>query len=242
MTTVLFWDIDGTLLNTGGASSMALTHAYRDVIGLDVDLSQIQMAGSIDSIITADILRSHNITPTPDKMQHVIKRYGEYLPDTLPRCPGSILPGVQAILDDLHPRHNVFSLLLTGNTQIGAETKLSYYGLDNYFRASSSAPLNGGFADGMPTRVAVAQQALSQAHQLTGTEELKTFVIGDTPYDIHCGKAIGAKVIAIASGSYSQTELEQHEPWWTFTSFPDPSQFWQQLEAAPLSTATMGNG
>ncbi|MGK7895011.1 MAG: HAD family hydrolase [Xenococcus sp. (in: cyanobacteria)] len=223
MTTVLFWDIDGTLLTTGRAGIFALEDAASEVIGTPVDLSNLKTAGMTDREIATEILLLYQVAPEPLKVQRLLQLYGKYLPASLPRKQGAVLKGVREILDCLQQRTDTISLLLTGNIEAGAKAKLSYYGLHSYFT-------DGSFADDAEDRNAIAHQALAIARCKVGqVPPEKTYVIGDTPRDISCGKSIQARVVAVASGSYSVEELETHQPWWTVSSLPEAGVFLQKI-------------
>ncbi|MDJ0554093.1 MAG: HAD hydrolase-like protein [Microcoleaceae cyanobacterium MO_207.B10] len=226
MTTILFWDIDGTLLTTGRAGIFALEDAARDITGKKIDLSQLNTAGATDRLLAAQILELGGMTPDDEKIDKLLQIYGEYLPQNLTRKQGKILERVKEILSHLHPhRNDVISLLLTGNTSVGAKAKLTHYGLDNYFNFT-----HGGFSDKLADRKAIARQALTIAQELVGEINLeKVYVIGDTPKDINCCQAIGAKSIAVATGSYKLEELQQHNPWWAIPSLPTPDVFTNKI-------------
>ena len=231
MTTVLFWDIDGTLLTTGRAGIFALEDAASEVIGTKVELSDLKTAGLTDREIAATILKLYDGTPEPAKVERLLQLYGEYLPASLPRKQGCVLKGVRQILDRLQRRTDVVSMLLTGNIEAGAKAKLSYYGLDSYFSC-------GAFSDQAEDRIAIARQARAIAEETVsasfassagGMTPPRFYLIGDTPHDIRCGQAIGARVIAVASGSYDLQELERHQPWWTVPCLPETTVFFQKI-------------
>lgn len=228
MTTVLFWDIDGTLLTTGRAGIFALQDAASEIVQTQIDLSDLETAGLTDWEIATKILTAHNFLPDTLTVQRLLQRYGEYLPASLPRRQGAVLRGVREILDHLQRRTDVVSMLLTGNIQAGAQAKLAHYGLDGYFT-------QGAFADQAVDRPTIARQALSMAQATLGdVNPDKLYVIGDTPHDIHCGQVIGARVVAVASGSYSVKQLQEHRPWWVLESLPEPAMF---LSKIGLNTA-----
>jgi phosphoglycolate phosphatase-like HAD superfamily hydrolase len=235
MATILFWDIDGTLLTTARAGIFALEDAASEVIGARVELGDLPTAGLTDSQIAVDILRRYGVEPEPTKVKRLLQLYGEKLPLSLHRRQGAVMQGVREILDLLHPRKDVLSLLLTGNIETGAWAKLAHYGLTDYF-------VGGAFSDGARDRVAIAREALAAAEIMVkgtamsaGAQALspdRLFVIGDTPHDIHCGKAINARVVAIASGCYDLAALEQHNPWWALPSLPEPAIFLEKIGLA----------
>jgi phosphoglycolate phosphatase-like HAD superfamily hydrolase len=119
----------------------------------------------------------------------------------------------------------VLSFLLTGNTAAGAEAKLRHYGLAGYFEG-------GAFCLDGEDRPSIARRALSVAAERVGPDidPAATFVIGDTPFDVSCGDAIGARTVAVASGAYTLEELETHDPWLALERLPEPARFIELLE------------
>ncbi len=220
MTAVLFWDIDGTLLTTARAGIFAWQDAAQEVIGRSVDLGSMPTAGMTDVEIAVEILRAHQVEAAPPRTRELVHRYEDLLPDRLGWRSGHVLPGVREILEALRKRPDVLSLLLTGNTRRGAQAKLRHYGLDAYFEG-------GAFADDAPDRLAIARRALAlAAERLDGDLRLdRTYVIGDTPADIHCGQAVGARTVAVASGTYGTAELARHHPWCVLERLPSPELF-----------------
>lgn len=220
MTYVLCWDIDGTLLTTGRAGIFAWEEAVLKVLGVSCDLHALPTAGLTDLEVAKKLLVTYSQATEPDLIIKLVRAYEHSLPSCLPRKVGHVLPGVREVLEYFKSRTRVTSMLLTGNTRSGAEAKLMYYGLNDYFKY-------GAFADDSVDRVSIAFKALSLARQsLEGCVSLeKVYVIGDTPYDIRCGKAIGARTVAVASGSHTFSELEQDGPWLILQQLPDPKQF-----------------
>jgi len=228
MTLVLCWDIDGTLLSTGRAGIFAWEDATHAVIDQAVDFSALDTAGLTDVEIAARILERFGREPTPDAVGALLRRYEALLPDRLHRRAGRVAPGVQAILEHLQGQSGVLSILLTGNTEAGAWAKLRHYGLDGFFQ-------RGAFADGVRDRSAIARRALAVAREVIGREPeaRNTYVIGDTPHDIACARAIGARAIAVATGSYTMPDLARHEPWWLLPALPEPEAFLGRLATRP---------
>jgi len=223
MKTVVFWDIDGTLLTTGRAGVFALEDAASDVVGRPVQLQSMPTAGLTDREIAIAILQNHQVEPHPDKVDRLLELYADYLPASLYRKQGAVLQGVRELLEHLHSREDVLSLLLTGNIRAGAAAKLTHYGLNHFFQ-------DGAFSDRRADRSAIAREGLALAQRLLGAiSPDQIYVVGDTPHDIRCGKAIGAKVVAVASGSYSLADLEEHAPWWAIPTLPEPAIFIQKI-------------
>ena len=116
------------------------------------------------------------------------------------------------------------SLLLTGNTAAGAKAKLEHYGLARYFAG-------GAFCVDGDDRPSIARRALTVAAERVGgpIDPASTFVIGDTPHDVRCGKEIGARTVAVASGTYALDELEREDPWLALAGLPEPAEFAELL-------------
>ncbi|MCP9485412.1 MAG: haloacid dehalogenase-like hydrolase [Gaiellaceae bacterium MAG52_C11] len=213
----LFWDIDGTLLTTARAGVFSLEAALEEVSGVRTSLQGMATAGMTDySIAEAALARVGHATDE-EIVQRFLRIHGEQLAGFLHRREGEVLPGVREILKDLDPRDDVANLLLTGNTEAGAAAKLAHYGLDGFFR------LGGAFSVGPGERAEIARRALPFAN---GAE---AFVIGDTPADIECGNAVGARTIAVATGSYTAAQLAEHEPWLLLERLPGPARFRELL-------------
>ena len=215
MSATLFWDIDGTLLTTARAGIIAFERAASEVCGRDVDLDELPTAGLTDFQVAALVVETAG-APAEDAAA-VLAAYERHLPDCLPLRTGSVLPGVVEILDDLSERPDVTLWLLTGNTRRGAQAKLSHYGLDRYFAT-------GAFCEGAWSREDIARHALT----LGGGEPV--YVIGDTPHDVRCGLAIGARTVAVATGAYSADELEAEKPWLLLERLPARERFSELLE------------
>lgn len=225
MTHVLFWDIDGTLLTTARAGVFALEEAAREVCGTDVDFAELRTAGLTDYEVCALAIRTAGLEDDPETVTAFLRAYERHLPDRLHRRRGAVLPGVEAVLEHLAGRDDVVSLLLTGNTPAGARAKLAHYGLDRYLT-------DGAFCVDGSDRIAIARRALELAAERVGAELRRDRItlIGDTPADIRCGDAIGARTIAIASGAYSREELGALGPWLVLDELPAPERFVSLLE------------
>lgn len=221
--TVLFWDIDGTLLTTGKAGVPAWEAAVREVIGRDFELSSIRVAGLTDFQIAVRTFEMLGVEPHDDTVRTMVRRYEELLPATLPLKRGSVLPNVREILEHLEPRSDVRSYLLTGNTRGGARAKLTHYRLSHFFP-------DGAFAEDAGERATIAARALQLARRAGPVADDSVFVIGDTPHDVHCANAIGARTIAVGTGGYSVEELGEHQPWRVFGELPPVDEFVRLIE------------
>lgn len=212
---VLFWDLDGTLLLTGRAGLYAFAEALEEVTGAAVDLEELSTPGLTDAGVAQLVLEHAGQRADPPSVEAVLRSYERRLPESLPRRQGRVLDGIRDVLEDLENRDDVRSYLLTGNTPAGARAKLRHYELDRFFPEGE-----GAFCIDHGSRVEIARRALPLAD---GAEAV--YVIGDTPADVECGKAIGARTIAVASGWHSPDELAATEPWIVLERIPEPAEF-----------------
>jgi phosphoglycolate phosphatase-like HAD superfamily hydrolase len=223
---LILWDIDGTLIVSHGAGVRAMEKAFAQRFGIRGDLSRIDWAGRTDTWLSGEVLRANGIPATPENCHDYLEAYLEVLPGELRDGPqGQVLPGVLALLEHLHGRGDVVQGLLTGNLRRGAELKLTHYQVWHYFEF-------GAFADDSPRRNDLGPHALRRArdrHAVEFTAD-RTFIIGDTPHDIECGRVIGARTIAVATGRHTVAELAAHAPTAVFKDFADPDAFLRVLD------------
>src|SRR5881227_1731034 len=206
-TRLLLFDIDGTLVNTGGAGVEALKLIVHDRFSAKDHLRDIEIAGKTDRAIIRDILRKYQVKPTEENIAPFAEEYIHRLPLSLSRSRGRVLPGIQSLLERLKPQPNIVLALLTGNLQQGARLKLQHYGLWDFFEF-------GAFADDHHDRNELGAFARERAqtrhgHDFDGAD---VDVIGDTGYDIACGRAFGARTIAVGTGAWGQGKLEAERP------------------------------
>ena len=224
---LLLWDIDGTLLASGGAGMRALERAVTAVFQLPfaADLSDIDWAGRTDRWIAAKIFEKYGIDHTQPNVDAFLDAYISRLPAELAQST-HVLPGILEILTtaDSHPRFA--QGLLTGNLQRGAATKLGHFDLWRFF------PF-GAFADDSPLRNDLGPHALRRASRHSGHDfdPDRVWIIGDTPHDIECGKVIGARTLAVATGHHSHEQLAHHEPDALLTDLSSASAFWACVES-----------
>ena len=216
--TVLFWDIDGTLLTTARAGVFAWEQAVRELTGHEFDLISMRIAGLTDYQIAIKTFEILGVQADQAFLKRFVDRYGELLPASLPRKQGRVMPNVREILEHLRGRPDVRSYLLTGNTRAGARAKLTHYNLIDHFP-------DGAFADDAVDRAGIARRALEIARNAGPVAADGVFVIGDTPHDIECAGAICARTIAVATGGYTIEELRPHAPWRLFAELPPPDEF-----------------
>ncbi len=204
---ILFFDIDGTMLSTGGAGQRAMELALTEEFRLEFPFEGVLTAGRTDRGIADEIFARYGLVDTPAERLRFMQTYLQRLPGALDALPGALLPGVRELLDQLHCTPNVYLSLLTGNYVEGAWIKLRHFGIDHYFET-------GGFGDDHAHRDDVARLAADNVRGFLKRDlpDGSTCVIGDTPADIRCARAINARAVAVATGMYSFAELEPHVP------------------------------
>jgi phosphoglycolate phosphatase len=205
MRKVILFDIDGTLVNTGGAGRDALHTALAMEFAV-TDPHRIDLSGRTDRGICRELFEVHEIEHTPENWERFQRAYLVGLVQHLAERQGFVLPGVRELIAELKQHPDIAMGLLTGNVREGARRKLSHYGLDEHF-------VFGGFGDVHHERDDVAREALAAASEHCGThiDGDRVWVIGDTPLDIRCARAIGAKVVAVGTGSFTAQQLRAFE-------------------------------
>ncbi|MCX7712803.1 MAG: HAD hydrolase-like protein [Chthoniobacterales bacterium] len=206
-TYLFLFDIDGTLILGRGAGEKSLRKAMLRKFGTCENFSEVTLAGATDIAIAIRLLQVHSLPVTPENVAALLETYLEILHETLPECGGQLLPGIVELLDALLQRKDCALGLLTGNLRKGAELKLTHFGVWHYF------PF-GAFADDCADRNLLGPFARTRAeiHHNSSFAPENIFVLGDTPKDIACGKALGAKTVAIATGDYPPSELAKYNP------------------------------
>ena len=201
------FDIDGTLIHSGGAGIHALKVALKERFGIQDDLADTEIAGMTDSGIVISILKKHQLPASNENVTAFLDSYVHFLSLELPRRKGKLLPGVLQLLEKLKTRKHLVLALLTGNISRGARLKLEHYGVWHFFEF-------GAFADDHHDRNKLGSFARARARERHGREfsANEIDVIGDTPRDIACGKAIGARTIAVATGTWTREQLAEHHP------------------------------
>lgn len=227
MKTLLLWDIDGTLLTSGGAGMRALRTPLRELHGIQASLDDIDYAGRTDRHILRQIFTRYDLPLSEENFTRFLDHYVATLPSELANPGAFILPGVPALLTVAAARPDITQALLTGNVQRGARAKLSFHGLWDFF------PF-GAFADDSEHRNDLGPHALRRAREHTGVDfpPARVWVIGDTPHDIACGRSIGAQTLAVATGSHSVAALSAHDPTAVLTDLSDATAFWRLIDGA----------
>src|SRR3954469_19391458 len=203
--TLILFDIDGTLVLTGGAGGRAMSRAFDEIFAIANAFSGVPMAGRTDAWILSDAAAAHGIPPDSPDLARFREVYLRHLVIELEQ-PGAsrkgVMPGVRALLDALADRDDVCLALLTGNYEAGARLKLEYFDLWKYFSC-------GAFGDAAPHRNVLVPKALARVEACEGIafSAADAVVIGDTPLDVGCAAHAGARSLAVATGSHSVDEL-----------------------------------
>lgn len=219
MARLLLFDIDGTLIDSNGAGGAAILDAAEEYFGIKrEELPPLHLAGATDPAIAMDVF---DLMKRPHTHEEVFAFLDRYLANLQRRLhaedfSGYTLPGVNALLDALRDEPGAHLGLLTGNIRRGAEIKLGRHDIYDRF-------LDGGFGSDHHDRNQLGPIAQKRMQDATGVryDIADVIVIGDTPKDIRCAEAFGAKCLAVATGQYSADELNALNPWRCVESFAE---------------------
>jgi len=230
--TLVLFDIDGTLVLTGGAGGRAMTLAFEDLFSIPDGFRGIPMPGRTDTRILSDAAAIHGIpadSPALDRfpevyLRHLAREIHTPSPYTL------IMPGVTDLLDALAADDDVYLALLTGNYEAAAQLKLEHFKLWRYFRS-------GAFGDGAADRNGLVPKVLARVAGRGGPmfDPEEAVVIGDTPLDVACAAVCGARSIAVATGNYSVDDLRAAGADVVFKDLGDTAAVLQALTEGPAS-------
>ena len=207
---LVLFDIDGTLVSTGGAGMKAFGEAFEAAFGVGDVTGKIKFAGRTDYSLFREMCRHGGIDCTAETRDTFFSHYLRLVDGHLKANKGGPFPGVVRMLDELAALPDAPTLgLLTGNIREGAKRKLGAYGLWDRFAF-------GGFSDDDEDRNLIAAAAKVRGGEylecrLDGPEIV---VVGDTPRDVACGRHIGARTLAVATGGATLEALQECEPVW----------------------------
>lgn len=218
--TLLLWDIDGTLIDSGGAGERALRLALEREFDRQDSLAWLDYFGRTDTWIARKILEHHRFPADTAGIRRFLEAYLTAVGEEMANPHARILPGVEALVKSIATSGHTAQGLLTGNLERGARIKLAHLGLWDFF------PF-GAYADDSETRNDLGPHALRRAsvHHRIDFIAANAIVIGDTPHDIACGKIIGARTVAVATGRYSVDQLRVHAPDALFETLEETSAF-----------------
>jgi phosphoglycolate phosphatase len=220
---LILFDIDGTLVLTGGAGMRAMNRACEDLVGHGDALKGVAVAGRTDWIILHDVLTRHGMALDAARLEELRLRYVQHLVEEI-QLPGKgvkdMMPGIRQLLETLRRRKDASLGLLTGNFLEGARIKLEYFDLWKYFAFGAFGGDSADRNDLVP--VAIQRARDSGIAPITPSEVL---VVGDTPHDVACARAAGATPIGVATGSFTVDQLRDSGAEIVFEDLSDTDAF-----------------
>ena len=202
---ILLFDIDGTLVSTGGAGAVAWKRAFEELHGIPADIGQYTDAGMTDPDVGAQTFEAVlGRTPSPHELAQLVQRRLEHLPEAVEQSEGyRVLPGVPERLRQLSRDGHLLGLI-TGNGDGAAHIKLQRAGLNRWFTY-------GAYASAGVDRPEIVRQAVRRGEAMLGGDvpNMDIFVIGDTPRDIEAAHAVDCTAIAVATGKYDAQALKE---------------------------------
>jgi phosphoglycolate phosphatase len=197
---VVLFDIDGTLLTTGGAAREAFARALSEAAGRPIDPGGYSFSGKTDPQIARDILKAHDVAEgdLDGCIPEAIRLYLVYFAEAAHRLDHArLLPGVRELLEALARRPDARTALLTGNVEPGARLKLGHFGLAGFFNFSLSC-----FGSDDVDRYRLPALALERARRAFGPDVTggQLVLVGDSEHDVLCGRSVGARAVAVGTG------------------------------------------
>ncbi len=207
--TALF-DIDGTLLVTGGAGAVAWQRAFRELYEVDADIEEHTHAGMTDPEIAEIVFREViGREGSDEERAAAITAYLGHLEDAVNESSGyTIKPGIEALLERLGGE-GVLLGIVTGNIESAAHIKLARGNLNRFFAF-------GGYGSDSRDRTELTKRALERGGAVAGSplDPAKAIAVGDTPRDVAAGHGAGIRVVGVATGNYSVAELTESGADW----------------------------
>jgi phosphoglycolate phosphatase len=201
--TAILFDIDGTLLSTGGASDRAWRRAFAELYGIEVNVGDYTGKGVTDPVVGLTSFRGAiGREPSAEEMARLMALRLRYLPEEVDASPNyRVMPGVEPLLGRLSDEGCLCGLI-TGNVEAAAHIKLARANLNRFFAF-------GGYGSDAPERVDVARKALERAELVSGgkVDRSRCLAVGDTPVDIEAAHGAGIPIAAVATGEYDADAL-----------------------------------
>jgi phosphoglycolate phosphatase len=202
---LFLFDVDNTLLYSGGAGVKAMTIAFHELFGVADAFAGIKYTGRADIAIFRDAALAHGLD-VDGQFDQLLARFQEayfgILPQAIEKAAGHVMPGVPEVLAALESTPDAHLGLATGNFSGSAWMKLKHHGLDRFFQA-------GGFGEDSYERAQIVALGIERLAALAGdTGPHRTFVIGDTPLDVAAALANGTVAVGVATGSFSRQALK----------------------------------
>jgi phosphoglycolate phosphatase-like HAD superfamily hydrolase len=219
MERLILFDIDGTILSTGGAGKWAMLDALKEVFGRDAPHEGYRMSGKTDTQICLELMTSAGLSEE-EVRSGLNAVWAAYVSGMRRRLSdgfeAKVHPGVREAIQRLHGDPRALLGLLTGNIRAGATVKLRAVGLDGYFRT-------GAFGDDHHDRRRLADIALERGQREAGRtfKGKEIVVVGDTPNDILCGQHLGVRTLIVATGTYAVSQLRPYNPDHLFETLAD---------------------
>ncbi|MEM8733368.1 MAG: HAD family hydrolase [Planctomycetota bacterium] len=198
---VLLFDIDGTLIDSGGAGGGALLKALQREFELD-QVQPVGLHGRTDLGIFSELLENHGISPDAGNFERLKNQYLELLPSELLSRTAEVLPGVRELLNHLQSCEQVVSAILTGNLPGSAQLKLEHHGLWDFFEFG----IYGDLAPHRPDLAVPAMDIVAKRVE-AGVAGSDVTIIGDTPLDVELAKRMGARCLGVCTGGFEAVHL-----------------------------------
>lgn len=200
----ILFDIDGTLIDSGGAGVKALNRAFEEIFSVCDAFRTISMAGKTDLQILTEGIKLHHVASSNGVVPEFFESYITHLRSTIDATEGHVKVGIREALVEIEKSEDFMLGLLTGNIERGAMIKLEAFALDRYFEIGAY-----GNDDADRNRLLpIAREKLRKSSSLD-IDYGNCIVVGDTPRDIECAKPYGAFSIGVATGPYSYSLLEE---------------------------------
>ena len=222
MTRLLLFDIDGTLLLSGGAGKRALNRTFEEMFGVADAFAGIPVAGRTDLLILDDALERAGVAAGAGARARFLTRYCTHFEREIlhsgPRK--GLMPGVRPLLDRLRGTPGVACALLTGNIARAARVKLEHFEIRSHF-------VCGAYGDDAPRRDDLVPIAVERARRagIDVDSPREAVVIGDTPLDAQCAAAAGARAVCVATGPFTEDELRRAGADAVLPDLTDPERF-----------------